>query len=56
MEEIRGWDFSILDEKGNILYENYDYETEEDAEDAAMVYIEENCIRDYILDISQPDC
>ncbi len=56
MEEIRGWDFSILNEEENILYENYDYETEEDAEDAAMAYIEENGITDYMLDVSQPDC
>ncbi len=56
MDEItRGWDVSILDSKGNIIFEDFDFETEQDAEDAAMSYIKENDIKDYMLDVSQPD-
>ncbi len=54
-ETTRNWDFSILDSDGNIIYEDFDYETEQDAEDAAMAYIRENNITDYMLDVSQPD-
>jgi hypothetical protein len=49
------WDFSILDCDGNIICEDFDYESEQDAENAAMEYIRENNISDYIIDISQPD-
>ena len=54
-EATRGWDISIMDPRGNIIFEDFDYETEEDAEDAAMAFIHENHIEDYLLDISQPD-
>ena len=54
-ELTRNWDFSIMDSNGNILCEDFDYETEQDAEDAAMEYIRQNNITDYILDVSQPD-
>ncbi len=50
------WDFSILDKNGNILCEDFDYETEQDAEDAAMAYVKENNLTDYDLDVSQADC
>lgn len=52
---FRGWDWSVLNADGDILGEDFDFETEEDAEDAAMQYIEENSITDYTLDASQPD-
>ncbi len=56
MDEVtRNWDVSVLDADGNILFEDFDYETEQDAEDAAMAYIKENGVEDYMLDISQPD-
>ena len=56
MAGVRGWDFSILDLDGDIICEDFDYETEQDAEDAALEYIKENNIKDYTLDISQGDC
>ena len=52
---VRNWDYSILDKDGNIIHEDFDFETEQDAEDAAMEYIEDNGIIDYDLDVSQPD-
>ena len=54
-EVFRGWDWSVLNADGDILGEDFDYETEQDAEDAAMEYIRENDIEDYMLDVSQPD-
>ena len=54
-EVFRGWDWSALNADGDILGEDFDYETEQDAEDAAMEYIRENDIEDYMLDVSQPD-
>ncbi len=54
-ESFRGWDFSVLDAEGNILCEDFDYETEQDAEDAAMKYIGDNNITDYTIDVSQSD-
>ncbi len=55
-DEARNWDLSILDPDGNIIFEDFDYETEQEAEEAAMEYIKENGITDYMLDISQADC
>ncbi len=52
---VRNWDFSVLDPEGNILCEDFDYETEQDAYDAAMEYVNGNNISDYDLDVSQPD-
>ena len=49
-------DLSILDSDGNILYEAFDFESEDEAEAAASEYIQDNEIEDYMLDISQPDC
>ena len=54
-EELRGWDWSVLNADGDILGEDFDYETKEEAEAAAMEYIEANSITDYTLDVSQPD-
>ena len=51
----RNWDYSIMDPDGNIICEDFDYETEEDAENAAMQYIADNGITNYSLDVSQPD-
>ena len=56
MDEEKLWDISIMDSEGEIIFEDFDYETEKEAEDVAMAYIEENGIEDYLLDISQPDC
>lgn len=50
------WDVSVLDSNGNILYENFDFDTEQNARDAGMDYVTENNITDYTLDVSQPDC
>ncbi len=55
MDNIRNWDFTVLDSNGNILCEDFDYETEQDAEDAAMAYVNETGITDYTLDVSQAD-
>ncbi len=55
IETTRNWDLSIIDSHGKIIHEDWDYETEQDAEDAAMEYISANGITDYTLDISQPD-
>ncbi len=53
---FRGWKFRVLDySEENILCEDSDYETEQDAEDAARTYIRDNNITDYILDVSQSD-
>ena len=54
-DTVRLWDFSILDSDSNIICEDFDYETEQDAEDAAMEYIRENDIENYTLDVSQSD-
>ena len=54
-DTVRNWDFSILDNDGNIIHEDFDYETETDAESAAMDYIAQNNIQDYTLDVSQAD-
>ena len=55
MDNVRNWDFAVLDSDRNILCEDFDYETEQDAEDAAMDYIKENGITDYTIDVSQAD-
>jgi len=49
------WDVSVTDSKGNILYESFDYESYEDAELAALDYVNQNDIDDYMIDVSQPD-
>ena len=54
-DAVRTWDFSIMDSHGKIIAEDFDYETEKDAEDAAMEYVTENGLTDYTLDVSQPD-
>ena len=55
MEVTRGWDFSIMDADCNIICEDFDYETEQDAEFAAMDYVTKNGLTDYTIDVSQPD-
>ena len=51
----RLWDYSILSQDGQIIHEGFDFESEDEAESAAMEYIDENGITDYVLDVSQPD-
>ena len=54
--DITTWDVSVLDSNGNILYENFDFDTEQEARDTGMDYVTENNITDYTLDVSQPEC
>lgn len=49
------WDLSVLNSEGDILFEDFDYETQDEAENAAMEFIKNEKIEDYVLDISQPE-
>ena len=50
-----GWDFNIADVDGHLIYEGCNYKTKQDAEDAAMRYINENNIVYYLLDVYQTE-
>ncbi len=56
-EEITTWDLSIMDDDDNVIFEAFDFDSEEDAETAAIEYCEEEGINidDFLIDISQPD-
>ena len=54
-EVPRKWYWRLLNTRGDVIGEGSGYETKEEAEAAAMEYIEANSITDYTLDVSQPD-